>query len=152
MCPSTVRHVADQQTASIRGGPGVASIDRHAGGSGEEDVASETFDLEGGGTARYRGLRLRARGAGDARKWGDAFLSGGETGVAVLAADMPGDKRKECSNLITEYITSRQNLRVKPSPTPLHTILFAHLLCIAYMTHGHCTGTRWTAACRESGC
>jgi alanyl-tRNA synthetase len=29
----------------------------------------------------------------DARKWGDAFLSGGESGVAVLAAEMPGDKR-----------------------------------------------------------
>ena len=37
-------------------------------------------------------MRLRARDADDARKWGDAFLSGGESGVAVVAAEMPGDK------------------------------------------------------------
>jgi alanyl-tRNA synthetase len=29
----------------------------------------------------------------DARKWGDAFLSAGESGVAVLSAEMPGEKR-----------------------------------------------------------
>jgi alanyl-tRNA synthetase len=65
---------------------------RSSGGAGEVDVASETLELVGGSTARYRGLRLRARGADDARKWGDTFLEAGEPGVAVLAAEMPGDK------------------------------------------------------------
>jgi alanyl-tRNA synthetase len=66
---------------------------RSGGGSGEVDVASETLQLTGGTTARYRALRLRARGVDDARKWGDAFLAGGEPGVALLAAEMPGDKQ-----------------------------------------------------------
>ncbi len=56
-------------------------------------MASETLALTGGSTAQYRALRLRARGAEDARKWGDAFLSAGEPGVAVLAAEMPGDRQ-----------------------------------------------------------
>lgn len=60
---------------------------------GEQDVASETFSLADGVTAQYRGLRLRARDIEDARKWGDAFLSAGGTGVAVLAAELPGEKR-----------------------------------------------------------
>jgi alanyl-tRNA synthetase len=66
---------------------------RSLGGSGEVDVASETLDLADGATAQYRGIRLRARGVGDARKWGDAFVAAGEAGVAVLAAEMPGEKR-----------------------------------------------------------
>ncbi|MDH3207390.1 MAG: alanine--tRNA ligase [Gemmatimonadota bacterium] len=66
---------------------------RAQGGSGEVDVASETLELAGGATAQYRGLRLRARGVEDARKWGDAFLSAGAAGVAVLAAEMPDEKR-----------------------------------------------------------
>ena len=65
---------------------------RSGGGAGEVDVASETLELAGGATARYRGLRLRARGADDARKWGDSFLSSGQPGVAVVAAEMPGEK------------------------------------------------------------
>ncbi len=65
---------------------------RSGGGAGEVDVTTETLELAGGATARYRGLRLRARGADDARKWGDTFLAGGEQGVAVLAAEMPGEK------------------------------------------------------------
>jgi alanyl-tRNA synthetase len=66
---------------------------RAGGGSGEVDVTSETLALADGATALYRGLRLRARGVDDARKWGDAFLSAGESGVAVLSAEMPGEKR-----------------------------------------------------------
>jgi alanyl-tRNA synthetase len=65
---------------------------RAGGGAGEVDVASETLSLAGGATARYRGLRLKTRGADDARKWGDAFLAAGEAGVAVLAAELPGQK------------------------------------------------------------
>ncbi len=37
-------------------------------------------------------MRLKARDANDARKWGDSFLAAGETGVAVLVAEMPADK------------------------------------------------------------
>jgi alanyl-tRNA synthetase len=66
---------------------------RSQGGSGEVEVASEELSLSDGATARYRGLRLRARGVEDARKWGDAFLAAGEPGVAVLGVEMPGDKR-----------------------------------------------------------
>ena len=65
---------------------------RSQGGAGEVDVAIETLDLSGGATASYRGIRLRARGADDARKWGDAFLAAGEPGVAVVVAEMPDDK------------------------------------------------------------
>jgi alanyl-tRNA synthetase len=66
---------------------------RAGGGAGEVDVATETLDLSGGVTARYRGLRLKARGPDDARKWGDAFLAGGQAGVAVIAAELPGEKQ-----------------------------------------------------------
>ncbi|HET9949731.1 MAG TPA: alanine--tRNA ligase, partial [Longimicrobiales bacterium] len=66
---------------------------RTRGGAGEVDVASETLPLDGGASARYRALKLRARGAEDARKWGDAFLAAGESGVAVLAAELPGEKQ-----------------------------------------------------------
>jgi alanyl-tRNA synthetase len=66
---------------------------RSQGGSGEVEVTSDTVDLGGGVTGSYRGLRLKARGVDDARKWGDTFLEAGESGVAVLVAEMPGDKR-----------------------------------------------------------
>ena len=66
---------------------------RASGGSAEDVVAEEMIALTGGGEASYRGLRLKARSVDDARKWGDAFLSGGSSGVAVLAAEMPGDKQ-----------------------------------------------------------
>jgi alanyl-tRNA synthetase len=79
---------------------------RSHGGSGEQDVATETLELDGGVSARYRGLRLRARDADDARKWGDAFLSGGESGVAVLAAELPGDKQALFA-FVTDDLISR---------------------------------------------
>ncbi|MDX1646531.1 MAG: alanine--tRNA ligase [Longimicrobiales bacterium] len=66
---------------------------RARGGAGESVVTEETIELEGGDRASYRGVKLRTRDVGDARKWGDAFLEKGESGVAVLAAEMPGDKR-----------------------------------------------------------
>ena len=66
---------------------------RLQGGPGEIDVVSENLDLADGVTALYRGLRLRARGADDARKWGDAFLLAGKPGVAILAAELPGEKQ-----------------------------------------------------------
>ena len=65
---------------------------RVQGGSGEQEVAAEAIELDQGSSS-YRGIRLRARSADDARQWGDEFLAAGESGVAVLVADMPGDKQ-----------------------------------------------------------
>jgi alanyl-tRNA synthetase len=65
---------------------------RTQGGGGESLVIEEAIELDGGGATSYRGVRLRARDADDARKWGDAFLSAGRSGIAVLAAELPGDK------------------------------------------------------------
>jgi alanyl-tRNA synthetase len=64
---------------------------RAQGGTGASDVVTESIAVAGG-TASFRGVRLRARDADDARKWGDAFRTSGESGVAVLVAEMPGDK------------------------------------------------------------
>ena len=66
---------------------------RAQGGSGEDVVVEDTIELEGGTATSFRAVKLQARGVDDARKWGDAFLSSGQSGVAVLAAEMPGDKR-----------------------------------------------------------
>ncbi len=79
---------------------------RAGGGAGEDVVHGETIELEGGGAASYRGVRLRARDVDDARKWGDAFLGAGESGVAVLAADMPGEKRALLA-FVTDDMISR---------------------------------------------
>ena len=65
---------------------------RAQGGGGEDIATEEAIELSGPGTASYRGVRLRARDLDDARKWGDTFLGTGESGVAVLAAELPGDK------------------------------------------------------------
>jgi alanyl-tRNA synthetase len=91
--PANLTHRAEQMLEERAQLEALLDELRTGGGAGEIDVASETLQLSGGATARYRGLRLRARGADDARKWGDAFLSGGEPGVVVLAAEMPGDKQ-----------------------------------------------------------
>ena len=64
---------------------------RSAGGAGETTVLEEAVSVDGSTTV-YRAVRLRARNADDVRKWGDAFLSGTGAGVAVVAADFPGDK------------------------------------------------------------
>jgi alanyl-tRNA synthetase len=64
---------------------------RQHGGSSEADLVSVTLEV-GEESLAYRGLRLKASGPDDARAWGDAFLSGTRGGVAVVAADFPGDK------------------------------------------------------------
>lgn len=65
---------------------------RQGGGGGDDIVAEETIAL-GDASSTYRGVRIRARDVDDARKWGDAFLGSGSSGVAVLAAEMPGEKQ-----------------------------------------------------------
>ena len=64
---------------------------RSAGGAGETVVVEEDISVDGSTTA-YKAVRLRARNADDVRKWGDAFLTGAGSAVAVVAADLPGDK------------------------------------------------------------
>lgn len=64
---------------------------RSAGGGAETVVVEEQVPVKGS-TAGYKAVRLRARDARDARKWGDAFLGSGGSGVAVVAAALPGDR------------------------------------------------------------
>jgi alanyl-tRNA synthetase len=66
---------------------------RAAGGSGATEVVKEDLALGDGVVATYSGVRLKARGPEDARDWGDAYLTDGVSGVAVLAAEMPGDRQ-----------------------------------------------------------
>jgi alanyl-tRNA synthetase len=79
---------------------------RREGGSGETALCTEVLSLDGGGEAEFGAVRLRARGADDARKWGDAFLASGRPGVALLGAEMPGDKRAIFA-FVTEDLISR---------------------------------------------
>jgi len=64
---------------------------RQGGGAGET-VVLESEIPAGDGSFRLRAVRLKARDADDARAWGDAFLESVGSGVAVLAADLPGEK------------------------------------------------------------
>lgn len=78
---------------------------RAEGGSGETEVVAETVDV-GDVQATYRGVRLRVRDVDDARKWGDAFLENGDAGVAVVGAEMPGEK-KALLAFVTDDLISR---------------------------------------------
>jgi alanyl-tRNA synthetase len=66
---------------------------RRGTSSGEELVREAQVPLEGGKAFTYRALRLRARDADDARVWGDTFLQTARSAVAVLAAELPGEKQ-----------------------------------------------------------
>jgi len=68
----------------------VDDLQRQDGG-GAEILAEAECDVNGT-RLTYRGVRIRARGARDARNWGDRFRESGGIGVAVVAAEMPGDK------------------------------------------------------------
>ena len=61
------------------------------GGDGAEVLAESKIDVEGT-RLTYRGVRLKVRGPGDARSWGDRFRSSMRAGVAVVAAEMPEDR------------------------------------------------------------
>ncbi len=78
---------------------------RSGGGAGETEVASERIDAGAKG-ATYRAVRLRSRDADDARKWGDAFLASGGSGVAVVGAELPNDKRT-LFTFVTDDLISR---------------------------------------------
>ena len=61
---------------------------RSGGGAGESVVLRDAISTDGA-TTEYRAVRLRARNADDARKWGDNFLMQEPSGVAVVSADLP---------------------------------------------------------------
>ena len=68
----------------------VDDLQRH-GGDGAEILAEAECEVNGT-RLTYRGVRLKARGARDARNWGDRFRESAGMGVAVVAAEMPGDR------------------------------------------------------------
>jgi len=66
---------------------------RSSGGAGEVVVLEDSVAVDGTSVA-YRAIRLRVRSADDVRQWGDSFLAEAESGVAVVAAELPGKKYK----------------------------------------------------------
>ena len=89
--PDNVVARAKQLLSEIKELEGLLEELRSGGGAGESVVLDEAVSFDGK-TAEYRAVRLRARNADDARKWGDAFLARGATGVAVVSADLPKGK------------------------------------------------------------
>jgi alanyl-tRNA synthetase len=69
----------------------LVELRKGGGGGGEIVVAEETLD-HFQGPVEYRGVRLKARGPDDARDWGDGYRAGGSGRVAVVAAELPGEK------------------------------------------------------------
>ena len=61
-------------------------------GAGRAEALAESSFEAGGRAASYKGVRMKVRGADDARRWGDAFRESGAAEVAVVAAEMPGGK------------------------------------------------------------
>jgi alanyl-tRNA synthetase len=104
--PDNLRHRAEQVLEEKSELESLLEELRREGGSGETEVASAELTLPEGGAGRYRGVRLRARDADDARSWGDAFLEEGGAAVAVLAAEMPGEKRTLFA-FVTDELISR---------------------------------------------
>ena len=64
---------------------------RVGGGAREAVVVQDAISIDDI-TTEYKAIRLRARNADDARKWGDTFLAEERSGVAVVSADMPEGK------------------------------------------------------------
>ena len=74
------------------------------GGAGESVILQEDISTDGAIT-EYRAVRLRARNADDARKWGDAFLTEEASGVAVVSADLPEGKHTLFAFVTDDLIT-----------------------------------------------
>ncbi|MGD2069789.1 MAG: alanine--tRNA ligase [Gemmatimonadota bacterium] len=79
---------------------------RKGGGAGEEVVAEDRIGLPGDGDFAFRATLLRARDADDARSWGDGFLESAGSGVAVLGAELP-DQKKTLFAFVTDDLISR---------------------------------------------
>jgi alanyl-tRNA synthetase len=82
---------AEQLLAEKKELEGLLDELRSGGGAGESVVLEEAIAFDEVAT-EYKAVRLRARNADDARKWGDAFLSKEASGVAVVSADLPDGK------------------------------------------------------------
>jgi alanyl-tRNA synthetase len=103
--PDNLTHRAEQLVAERAELERLLDELRSGGGAGETEVVAETIQHDGV-TVPYRGIRLRSRGPEDARKWGDAFLASGRSGVAVVGAEMPGDRRALFA-FVTDDLISR---------------------------------------------
>jgi alanyl-tRNA synthetase len=92
--PENLAHRAEQLLAEKSEMEALlGELRRGGGGAGEQLVREAEVSLSEGKAFTYRAVRLKARDADDARVWGDAFLHSGGSGVAVLAAELPGEKQ-----------------------------------------------------------
>ncbi len=64
---------------------------RRRGDGGARSVVETEVEVNGL-RVPYRGVRLKVRSADEARRWGDAFRESADGGVAVVAAEMPGER------------------------------------------------------------
>ena len=78
---------------------------RKGGSAGEVPVHEVTVEASAGPFV-YRAVRLRVRGADDARAWGDGFLGSGRSGVAVVAAES-GDGTHSLFTFVTDDLIRR---------------------------------------------
>ena len=78
---------------------------RKGGSAGEVPVHEVTVE-DSAGQFSYRAVRLRVRGADDARAWGDGFLASGRSGVAVVAAES-GDGTHSLFTFVTDDLIRR---------------------------------------------
>ncbi len=89
--PDNVAHRAEQLLDEQAALEALLDELRRGGGAGEDVIAD--VRVEGaGGPLTFRAVRLKVRDADDARAWGDGFLGSVGSGVAVVAAELPGDK------------------------------------------------------------
>ncbi len=89
--PENAAARAEHLLAEIKDLEGLLDDLRSGGGAGESVVLQDAISIDGI-TSEYKAIRLRARNADDARKWGDTFLAEETSGVAVVSADMPEGK------------------------------------------------------------
>jgi alanyl-tRNA synthetase len=104
---------ASQENAAARAGQllaekkeleGLLDELRSGGGAGESVILQDAISTDGAIT-KYRAVRIRARNADDARKWGDAFLTEEASGVAVVSADLPEGKHTLFAFVTDDLIT-----------------------------------------------
>ena len=89
--PENAAARAEHLLAEIKDLEGLLDDLRSGGGAGESVVLQDAISIDDI-TTEYKAIRLRARNADDARKWGDTFLAEERSGVAVVSADMPEGK------------------------------------------------------------
>jgi alanyl-tRNA synthetase len=83
---------AEQLLAKNKDLEGLLDELRSSEGAGESVFLRDSISFDDAITTEYKAVRLRARNADDARKWGDNFLTEEASGVAVVSADLPEGK------------------------------------------------------------